>query len=199
MVERVEDETTKKITEKVLFNKRANIGILPLMTPSASYLINGVERIVISQIIRSYGLFYAAKDLRYSFKLIPEEGSWLEVNVEKNGNIVARVNKSRKFPITALLRIFGLETDESIREVFKTTLEEDDVDFIDITLKKDQTVDAISAAAFIYGKLRPGERIDPQSALDYVKGQFLDPKRILVDKIARRKINAKLNLNKKIT
>lgn len=95
-----------------------------------------------------------------------------------------------------MLRVFGLETDESIREVFNGILEEEDVDFIDITLKKDTTIDAISAAEHIYGKLRPGELIDAQSALDYVKGQFLLPERIYVGNIARRKINAKLNLKK---
>jgi hypothetical protein len=80
--------------------------------------------------------------------------------------------------------------------MFKDTVEEEDVDFIDITLKKDHTVDALTAAEHIYSKLRPGELIDQQSALDYVKGQFLLPERIYVGNIARRKINAKLNLNK---
>lgn len=84
LVEKIEDEKTKKISEKVHFQKKANVGILPLMTPSASYIINGVERVIISQIIRSYGIFYSKKDFRYSFKLIPENGPWLEVDVEKN-------------------------------------------------------------------------------------------------------------------
>ena len=198
-VDKDEENPKKKPTEKVLFNKRANVGILPLMTPSASYIINGVERVVISQIIRSYGIFYGPKDFWYSFKLVPENGPWLEVSVEKNGNVVARINKSRKFSITSLLRTFGLETDESIREIFKDIVEtEDDRDFIDITLKKDPTVDALSAAEHIYGKLRPGELIDPQSALDYIKGQFLLEERITVGAIARRKINAKLGLKKNL-
>ena len=196
LVEKVEEEGGKKSAEKVLFNKRANIGILPLMTPSASYIINGVERVIISQIIRSYGIFYGKKDFWYSFKLIPENGPWLEVSVEKTGNVVARINKSRKFPITSLLRVFGLETDESIRAAFDGQADAEDVDFIDITLKKDPTVDAVSAAEFIYAKLRPGELIDAQSALDYIKGQFLLPERIYMGSIARRKINAKLNLKK---
>lgn len=110
--------------------------------------------------------------------------------------MVARINKSRKFSITSLLRVFGLETDESIRELFKDIFDEEDANLIDITLKKDTTTDALSAAEHIYGKLRPGELIDPQSALDYVKGQFLNPNRIYVGNIARRKINAKLNLKK---
>jgi DNA-directed RNA polymerase beta subunit len=100
------DKNGKKKTEKTLFSKRANIGILPLMTPSASYIINGVERVIISQIIRSYGIFFAKKEFRYSFKVIPENGPWLEVQTEKSGVVVARINKSRKFPITTLLRIF---------------------------------------------------------------------------------------------
>jgi DNA-directed RNA polymerase subunit beta len=194
LVEIVEDEKTKKKSEKMLFSKSANVGILPIMTPSATYIINGVERVIISQIVRSYGIFYSKKELRYSCKLIPENGPWLEIDVEKFGTIVARINKSRKFPITALFRVFGIENDDEIREFFKDCFEdESDVNYLDITLKKDKdTTDAISAAEFIYNKLRPGEIIDPQSALDYVKAQFMDPNRIYVGRIARRKINAKL-------
>jgi DNA-directed RNA polymerase subunit beta len=194
LVEIVEDEKTKKKSEKMLFSKSANVGILPIMTPSATYIINGVERVIISQIVRSYGIFYSKKDFRYSCKLIPENGPWLEIDVEKFGTIVARINKSRKFPITALFRVFGIETDDEIREYFKDCFEDEaDVNYLDITLKKDKdTTDAISAAEFIYNKLRPGEIIDPQSALDYVKAQFMDPSRIYVGRIARRKINAKL-------
>ncbi|MFZ2718344.1 MAG: hypothetical protein WAZ12_00965, partial [Candidatus Absconditicoccaceae bacterium] len=197
-VEKVELADGKKFTEKVLFSKRVNIGIMPLMTPSASYVVNGVERVIISQIIRSYGIFYAKKDFRYSFKVIPENGPWLEVQVEKSGVIVARINKSRKFPITTLLRVFGMENDEGIRELFKDCFEEEDTNHLEITLKKDTTKDALSAAEYIYNKLRPGELIDPDSALNYVKAQFMDPNRIFVGRIARRKLNAKLGLSKSI-
>jgi len=185
---------------KVLFNKRANIGILPLMTSRGSYIINGVERVVISQLVRSYGIFFSfdKKEFTYSFKLIPEKGPWLQVIIEKSGNIVARVNKSRKFTIVSLLRVFGYETDESIRELFKDCFdpEENDFDYIEFALKKDTTHDAESAALHIYGKIRPGEIIDADSAIDYIKSQFLTQERIFVGKVARRKINAKLGLNK---
>jgi len=197
----------KKKTEKTLFSKRANIGILPLMTPSASYIINGVERVIISQIIRSYGIFFAKREFRYSFKVIPENGPWLEVQTEKSWVVVARINKSRKFPITTLLRIFGMETDESIRifgmetdesirELFKDSFDEEDFNYLETTLKKDNTTDALSAAEFVYNKIRPGELIDPESALNYIKNQFLSPDRIFMGRIARRKINAKLNIKK---
>lgn len=184
------------MTQKVLFSKRANIGIMPLMTTNASYIINGVERIVISQIVRSYGVFFSKKDLKYACKLIPERGPWLEIFVEKSGNVMARMNKSRKFSITSLLRAFGLESDDSIRRAFAETFEDDDTDYLSLTLKKDPSSDALSAAEYIYGKLRPGELVDVQNALDYIKAQFLTPERIHLGRIARRKINAKLRLPK---
>jgi hypothetical protein len=90
------------------------------------------------------------------------------------------------------LRIFGAETDESIKELFADFSDEEDTNYIDITLNKDPTTDALSAAEFIYNKLRPGELIDAQSALDYIKNQFLNTDRINIGRIARRKINAKL-------
>ncbi|NOZ43733.1 MAG: hypothetical protein GXP45_00920 [bacterium] len=183
-------------TKKVLFSKRANIGTLPLMTEAATYIVNGVDRVIISQMVRSYGVFFAKKDFKYSCKLIPELGPWLELQIEKSGVIAARINKSRKFPITTLLRVFGAETNEAIQSIFVDSLDEEDVDYIDLTLSKDTTTDALSAAKFIYNKLRPGELIDEESALDYIKTQFLSPDRIKVGKIARRKINAKLSIDK---
>ena len=186
------------VSKKVLFSKKANVGVMPIITPNASYIINGVERVVISQIVRSYGVFYSQKDFVYSCKLIPERGSWLEISVEKSGHVVARLNKSRKFSVTALLRAFGLESDESIKNAFAKTFDDTDTNFIDLTLAKDPSSDALSAAEFIYGKLRPGELVDVQNALDYIKAQFLTPERIHLGRIARRKINAKLGLDKKL-
>ena len=124
------------------------------MTPTATYIVNGVERVVISQIVRSYWIFYSPKEVnRCSFKVIPENGPWLEVDVEKAWTIVGRINKSRKFPITALPRVFGYESDESIRDAFKDCFDEEDINYIDLTLKKDKdTHDAVSAAEFIYNK-----------------------------------------------
>lgn len=97
--------------------------------------------------------------------------------------------------ITALLRAFGFETDESIKALFHGTIEDEDTDYIDFALAKDPSTDALSAAEYIYGKIRPGELIDRESALDYIKSQFLDVNRIFVGRIARRKINAKLGLS----
>jgi len=185
-------------SNKTLFSKRANIWILPLMTPQATYIINWIEKVIISQIVRSYWVFYSMKDLKQNLRLIPERGPWLEAQIEKSWVIVVRLNKSRKFPLTTFLRIFGLETDESIKQAFDGVIEDDDTNYLDITLKKDSTTDALSAAEFIYNKIRPGELVDPESALDYIRSQFLDPNRIHLGRIARRKINAKLSIDKKM-
>ncbi len=184
------------VSQKVLFSKTANVGIMPLITPNASYIINGVERVVISQIVRSYGVFFSQKDFVYTCKLIPERGSWLEISVEKSGHVVARLNKSRKFSITSILRAFGLESDDAIRKAFSNTFEDNDTNFIELTLAKDPSSDALTAAEYIYGKLRPGELVDVQNALDYIKAQFLTHERIHLGRIARRKINAKLSISK---
>ncbi len=186
-------------TKKVLFNKRANIWILPLMTSSATYIVNWVERAIISQMVRSYWIFYSYNDFKYWFKLIPERWPWLEISIEKSKVMIARISKSRKFPITTLLRVFWAETDESIRSIFSNVVDEDDINYIDYTLAKDTTTDKMSAAKFIYNKLRPWELIDEESALDYIKNQFMSHDRMCLWKIARRKINAKLWLEKDIS
>jgi hypothetical protein len=95
------------------------------------------------------------------------------------------------------LRVFGFESDESIKELFSSVFADGDTNFIDYTLSKDTTNDASSAAEFIYNKLRPGEIIDPESAVDYIKSQFLSTERMFLGNIARRKINAKLGITNK--
>lgn len=189
---------TDNDTKKVLFNKRINIGILPLMTKWWSYVINGVERVIISQIIRSYGIFfsYDKRAQTQAFKIIPEKGSWTQVFTEKNGYIQVRINNSRKFLVTPLLRVLWFETDESIKALFEWVFDEEDFDYIQATLDKDTVTTAEDAAVYIYGKMRPGEIIDAESAMDYIKSIFLAPERMYLGNVARRKVNVKLWLEK---
>ncbi len=187
-------------TKKVLFNKNVNIWILPLMTKRGSYVVSWVERVIISQITRSYGIFfnYDKRNLTQSFKIIPENGSWIQVFTEKSWRIVVRINNSRKFLVTALLRVFWFETDESIRTLFDDVIEDDDFDYIWATLEKDTDSTAEDAAVYIYNKMRPGEMIDAESALDYIKSIFLVPERMHLWFVARRKVNVKLSIDKDI-
>lgn len=182
------------------FESRANIWTMPLMTKNGTYIINWVENIIFSQIVRSYGLFYNQdkKDLSYSLRVLPQVGSQIDIVVEKNGVVVCRINKNRKFTITSLLRLLWLETDESIMEAFRDVFsEEEDFDYISHTLTKDATYDIWSAAMHIYSKLRPWELVDEENAISYIRSIFLSTDRIKLWSIARRKINSKLWLNNK--
>ncbi len=187
-------------SDKVIFNKRINIGILPLMTKRGSYIINWVERVVISQVIRSYGIFFNfdKRNLTQSFKIIPERWSRVEVFTEKSGKIQVRVNNSRKFLLTPLLRVMWFETDESIKTMFADLFDEDEFNYIEHTLEKDTVMTAEDAAVYIYNKMRPWEIIDAESALDYIKSIFLSPERMYLWPVARRKINVKLWVDKDI-
>lgn len=191
-------ELLDRSTWESLYDGRANIGTIPLMTKAGTYIINGVENVIVNQIIRSYGIFYKfdKKDYSYSFQIIPQEWSWFSIAAEKTGQITIRINKSRKFPITALLRVFGFETDEQIRQLFEWIFEEEDFDYINYTLKKDSTSNMQDAALFIYNKLRPGELVDVDNAIKYIRELF-ESERIFLWGIARRKINAKIGINPK--
>ena len=189
-------ELKDRTTNEVVYKWRANIGTMPLMTKAGTYVISWVENVIINQIIRSYGIFYELKDYEHSFKILPQNGSRFTVVVEKKWEITMRVNKSRKFPITALFRVFWYETDESIKELFAGITDEEDFDFIEYTLKKDTTSDRQDAAMFIYNKLRPGEIVDEQNAINHIIDIF-GPDRVDLGSIARRKINTKLSLDRK--
>jgi len=187
-------------SDEIIFNKQVNIWILPLMTSRGSYVVSGVERVIISQITRSYGIFFSddKRNLTQSFKIIPENGSRIQMFVEKSWRMQARINNSRKFYVTALLRALWFEFDESIKALFAWIIDEDEFDYVEATLLKDPTTSAEDAAVYIYGKIRPGEIIDAESALDYVKSIFLSETRMHLWEVARRKINVKLWIDKNI-
>ena len=193
-------ELKDRSSGEIFFESRANIWTMPLMTKNGTYIINWVENIIFSQIVRSYGLFYNQdkKDLCYSFKILPHTWSQIDIVVEKNGVVVCRINKNRKFTITSLLRVLWLETDESITQTFSELFtEEEDFDYVSHTLTKDATYDIGSAAMHIYSKLRPGELVDEENAISYIRSIFFNTDRIKLGTIARRKINSKLDLNNK--
>jgi len=188
-------------TWEVFFDKIVNICMLPVLTSNYSYIINWVERVIISQIVKSFGIFFDKNnnDFTTSFKIVPKNWIWLETIIEKRWYITVRIDRSRKFPLTTLLKVFGFETEESIRQIFPEPKDSKEVDYIGLTLKKDSTSFASEAALFIYDKIRPGENIDPESAQDYIKNLFLNPSRMELGSIVLRKINSKLNLKKNIT
>jgi DNA-directed RNA polymerase subunit beta len=150
------------------------ISEIPYMTPHGTFIINGIERVIVPQLARSYGVFFTdeqtAKGTFYGAKIIPARGAWIEFESNKDGAIYVRIDKKRKFPATALLRIFGLEDNEAITKAFA----KDEVAAKQIadTLAQDKTTDIQEAYASVYRRIRDGEVASPDALVEYFTAIF---------------------------
>jgi len=174
------------------------MGDFPLMTDKGTFIINGTERVVVSQLVRSPGVYFertadktSDKDI-YTAKLIPSRGAWLEFEIDKRDLVGVRLDRKRKQNVTVLLKALGM-TAEQIREEFRrpdgTTYES-----IELTLEKDHTVGEDDALLDIYRKLRPGEPPTREAAQTLLNNYYFNPKRYDLAKVGRYKINKKLGL-----
>ncbi|MCJ7829551.1 DNA-directed RNA polymerase subunit beta, partial [Patescibacteria group bacterium] len=186
-------KTGRKIKQKVF------LGDIPHMTEVGTFIINGVERAIVNQLVRSPGVFFSGEIDRASGRMLynadvrPLHGSWLEFMVNRNNVINVRIDRRRKFPVTTLLRVFNLSTDEEILKAF--AVEKKANDFLLATLEKDQTKTAQEALIEFYQKLRPGEPVVLENAQELVKNMFFDCRRYNLGKIGRFKINRRLGLD----
>src|SRR5699024_2360115 len=165
----------------------------PLMTEKGTFVINGAERVIVSQLVRSPGVYYALERDKTGKKLIsstviPNRGAWLEYETDSNDVISVRVDRTRKQPVTVLLRALGIGTDAEIIEL----LGEDER--LAATLEKDNTKTVEEGLIEIYKKLRPGEPPTVESASSLLNSLFFDPKRYDLAKVGRYKFNKKLAL-----
>ena len=169
------------------------MGEFPLMTDSGTFVINGAERVIASQLVRSPGVYYkmeydkTGKEL-FSSTVIPNRGAWLEYENDANDVFYVRIDKNRKIPITVFLRALGLGTDEEIRNYFGTD------DRIEATLEKDTTHSMEEGLFEVYRKLRPSEPPTLDSAQSHINGLFFDARRYDLSRVGRYKYNKKLNL-----
>ena len=174
------------------------LGQIPLMTKNGTFIVNGIERVVVNQLMRSPGIFFLKNDDAFTAKIIPRRGIWLEIEVDKKGIITAKIDRRRKILLTQLFRIFGYETDQKILQIFKDIPRKNlEDDFILKTLEKDPTQNAAEAFAEIYRKLRPGDMATAENAKAMIEAMFFDFKRYDLGPIARYKINKKFNLKTK--
>ena len=169
------------------------MGDFPLMTNGGTFVINGAERVIVSQIVRSPGMYYGdtvdkADQHVYSATVIPYRGAWLEYETDLQNCFYVRIDKNRKLPITCLIRSLGLETDGQILELFG----EDEL--IKATMEKDACKTREDSLLEIYRRLRPGEPPTVESAASYLDGLFFDPRRYDVSKVGRYKFNKKMDL-----
>ncbi len=185
---RLLNKETGEIKESEVF-----MGDFPLMTPSGTFVINGAERVIVSQLVRSPGVYYkmeydkTGKQL-FSSAVIPNRGAWLEYENDVNDVLYVRIDKNRKIPMTAFIRALGLGTDEEIKAYFG----EDER--ILATIEKDTTHTMEEGLFEVYRKLRPSEPPTIESAQSHLNGLFFDPRRYDLSRVGRYKYNKKLNL-----
>lgn len=191
----INKRTGKKTTQEVF------LGDLPQMTARGTFIVNGVERAVINQIVRSPGAYFSGNldvstgRMLYKAEVRPLRGSWLEFEVAKNDVIAARIDRRRKVVATALLRAVGIETDNEIKELFKDMDKDAQHKYISQTLEKDPTTNREEALLEIYRKIRPGEPTVLENAEALFKNLFFEPRRYDLGKVGRFKINKRLGLN----
>lgn len=185
------NKATGEIKEDTVF-----MGGVPLMTERGTFIINGVERVIVHQIVKADGLFFEPDKVTpgvYAMKIKPKKGAWIEVMPDKRGALFARIDKKRKVPATVLLRAFGLETDSDIIKAFGD--KEVVAKYLAPTLEKDKTKSRMEALHIVYKLLKPGDLGTDERVEELFKQTFYDPKRFDLGEIARMKINRKLKTN----
>jgi DNA-directed RNA polymerase subunit beta len=177
---------TKEIKEQEVF-----LTDIPLMTERGTFIVNGVERVAISQLIRSPGAFITAKmhagKNHFGAKVIPNRGAWLEFETESSGFIGVKIDRKRKVAATTLLRAFGVETDEALKDAFKDVDVDPKVKYIQETLKKDTTHSQAEAVVEVYRRLRPGDLATPDTAKELISNMFFNFERYDLSKVGRWK------------
>ncbi len=193
VVARLENKETGEIKESEVF-----MGDFPLMTASGTFVINGAERAIVSQLVRSPGVYFAEKadektgKRLFSSTIIPNRGAWLEYETSASDVLYVRIDKNRKLPITTFVRSLGLETNNDIREL----LGEDER--LAATLEVDETKTSEEALVEVYKKLRPSEPVTIEGAKAYLAQLFFDTHRYDLSRVGRYKYNKKLSLAPRI-
>ena len=189
---RLMNKETGEIKEQEVF-----MGDFPLMTDSGTFIINGAERVIVSQLVRSPGVYYAktidktGKNL-FATTVIPGRGAWLEYETDSNDVMWVRIDRTRKLPMTVLLRALGYGTDNEILELLGSE------EHLLATLERDTAKSVDAGLLEVYKKLRPGEPPTVETANSLVNGLFFDPKRYDLAKVGRYKFNKKLALSARI-
>jgi len=190
---RLRNNETSEIKQEEIF-----IGDLPLMTATGTFVINGAERVIVSQLVRSPGIYYAighdktGKTL-YSCTVIPNRGAWLEYETDSNDVFYVRVDRTRKVPISVLIRSLGVGTDDEILELFG------DEPKLRASFEKDPSKTSDEGLLELYRKIRPGEPLAVESAKNLVESMFFDARRYDLAKVGRYKFNKKLALKNRVS
>jgi len=175
---------TKEIKEQEVF-----LADFPLMTERGTFIVNGVERVIISQLIRSPGAFFTSQKIRgknyFGAKIIPNRGAWLEFDTDPSGFIGVKIDRKRRVSATTLIRAFGIDRDEKIKETFQDVDVDPEIKYVRETIAKDPSRNQAEALVEIYRRLRPGELVTPDTARELIWNMFFNFERYDLSKVGR--------------
>ena len=188
----INNQTKKKTTQEVF------LGDVPMMTERGTFVINGTERVIIAQILRSPGVFFTeniSRDKRYfGAKLIPTRGAWIEIETDGTGVMWAKIDRKRKVALTALLRAFGISKNSDLISTF-ADVDTGNVKFIKETIAKDAAKDHKSGFVEVYRRIRPGDLATDDNARQLIEGMFFNFSRYDLGKVGRYKVNSRLGVD----
>jgi len=192
-VELVNNKTGERKEQEVY------LGDFPLMTDRGTFIVNGVERVVVSQLIRSAGVFFSSEVFRgrryYGAKIIPNRGAWLEIETEPSNVLYVKIDRKRKVAITSLLRAFGYGGDEEIRNIFKDIDTHPEIKYIENTLQKDIAHSESEGLKEVYKRIRPGDLATTDNAKQLIYSMFFNFDRYDFGPVGRYKLNKRFNQN----
>lgn len=197
----VEAELINKETGEVK-QQKVFMGDFPMMTKNGTFIINGVERVIVNQIIRSFGVIFVQDKKKsrklFGAKVIPNRGAWLEFETNNKDVVSVRIDRKRKISATSLLRVLGYSSDDEIRELFKDIEFDEDHNYLEASLEKDPSSNSDEAYKEVYKKIRPGDMTSAENAKEFLEKTFFDLKRYDLSEAGRYKINQRLGLDKEI-
>ncbi|MBI5621003.1 DNA-directed RNA polymerase subunit beta [Candidatus Gottesmanbacteria bacterium] len=188
-------QTGHRVTQEVF------LGDIPAMTENGTFIINGIERCVVNQLVRSPGIYFTGQvdpstgRTLYTAEIRPLHGSWLEFAMTRNDVLMVRIDRRRKFPATTFLRAIGVADEAELKKIFADVDVDKDRQFIEATLKKDLTTSQNEAILELYKKLRPGEPIVLDNAQELLRTMFFDYRRYSMERVGRYKMNKKLGVS----
>jgi DNA-directed RNA polymerase subunit beta len=193
---RLVNKRTKEVKSQEIY-----LGDVPVMTDRGTFVINGIERVVVSQLIRSAGAFFTAENVRgrryYGAKIIPNRGAWIEIETDQSNVIWIKVDRKRKVAATSLLRAFGMETDEELMKAFASVNNHPNIDFADATIKKDNAKNMDEGLIEVYKRIRPGDLATADNAKSLIYAMFFNFERYDLGRVGVYKFNTKFDLGYK--
>jgi len=189
----VNKKTNQTLTQEVF------LGDFPLMTKNGTFIVNGIERVVVSQLIRSAGVIFTSEFIKgkkyYGAKVIPNRGAWLELETDANNVIWVRIDRKRKVAITSLLRAFGYASDEEIKQLFKQVDLKQDNSYIEATIAKDAAKNEAEGLKEVYKRIRPGDLATTDNARQLIHSMFFRFDRYDFDRVGRYKLNKRFGFD----